>query len=146
QQAASAAASNPAPPPAPDVDQWATPGNYTPSTRRMPMGDAYGPSATSRVHEGRSMPPSQYTNTSTQLNRQSEPAFDMESSMHLSPVKQVDVRSFMGQTLVDIRQYFVSPGGATLPSKKGISLTVAQWRRLQAAMGEIDHDIQLKEQ
>lgn len=66
--------------------------------------------------------------------------------MHLSPVKQVDVRSFMGRTLVDIRQYYTSPAGMALPSKKGISLTVAQWRRLQAAMGEIDGKVQAMEQ
>lgn len=110
------------------------------------MGDAYGPSSSSRAHESRSMRSSPDTNSfNTELNRERPPAFDMESPMHLSPFKQVDVRPFMGQTLVDIRQYYTSPGGATLPSKKGISLTLPQWRRLQAAMREIEGEIEATE-
>ncbi|CAM9513276.1 unnamed protein product [Scytosiphon promiscuus] len=145
-QQATAAAAGANPPPAAGGDLWATPGNYTAS--RMPMGDAYGPSSSSAVPEDRSMRPSPGMSTSNaQFNRDPPPpAFDMESSMHLSPFKQVDVRPFMGQTLVDIRQYYQSPGGASLPLKKGISLTVAQWRRLQAAMGEIDAKVQAMEQ
>lgn len=58
--------------------------------------------------------------------------------MHLSRGKQVTVSSFNGRMLVDIRQYFKNLEGATLPTKKGISLTIPQWRRLREAMDEID--------
>lgn len=112
------------------------------------MGEAYGPSSTSG--DGNNSGPPPFTpSTDTSDSRDSytrEPVFDMFGSMHLSPVKQADVRSFKGTTLVDIRQFFKGNDGTILPTKKGISLTIPQWRRLQAAMGEIDHKIREIEQ
>ncbi|CBJ26569.1 conserved unknown protein [Ectocarpus siliculosus] len=65
----------------------------------------------------------------------------MQSSMHLSPVRQADVRLFKGRPLVDIRQYFRGAEGQAAPTKKGIALTIPQWRRLQEAMADIDKEI-----
>lgn len=140
QQAAQASTDTPSS--SADRDKWAIPGGF--GRGRMPLGDAYGPFSTT-VEENNSGPPpfTPSTNTFNQGERRSlEPVFDMLSSMHLSPVKQVDVRTFKGTTLVDIRQYFKSDGGDTLPTKKGIALTIPQWRLLQAAMEDIDRKIQ----
>lgn len=69
------------------------------------------------------------------------PVFDMQSPMHLSPVKQIEVRSFKGTTLVDIRQYYKAEDGTALPTKKGISLTLAQWHILTRAIADVDRTI-----
>lgn len=148
QQAAQASSDTPSP--SVDGDKWAVPGGFGPG--RMPMGEAYGRSTTNGDGNNSGPPPfTPSTNTFDAAStntfgageyRTPDPAFDMFSPMHLSPVKQVDVRTFKGSTLVDIRQFFKSIDGVVLPSKKGIALTIPQWRRLQAAMGEIDSKIQ----
>lgn len=124
-------------------DQWSTPGGYGPG--RMPMGQAYGPpsggSSNSSSSDGNNSGPHTHDagNTANPYEYvQPQPIFDMQSSTHLSPIKRVDVRSFKGRVLVDIRQFFRGPDGTTMPSKKGIALTIPQWRRLQEAMGDID--------
>lgn len=128
-----------------DGDQWATPGGYGPG--RMPMGQAYGPPPTSS--DGNRGP----YDTQDASNKADSfeyvpppPTFDMQSPKHLSPIKQIDVRSFKGQTLVDIRQYFRGDDGIAMPSKKGIALTIPQWRRLQQAMSDIDIKLREMEQ
>lgn len=122
-------------------NQLVTPGGYSPG--RVPMGQAYGPSPSSSSY-GNSRPYNTHdaTNTASSYEYvQPQPTFDMQSSFHLSPIKQVDVRSFKGKTLVDIRQYYKGPDGITMPSKKGIALTIPQWRRLQEAIGDIDNKL-----
>lgn len=123
-------------------DQWATPGGFGPG--RMPLGEAYGPSSVRSEGNSSGSPPYIPTGnpSSPEEYRQPEPCFNMESSMHLSPVRQADVRMFKGTVLVDIRQYTKTPDGTTVPTKKGIALTVPQWRRLQEAMGDIDRKIE----
>lgn len=93
--------------------------------QQMPSGKAYG-----YQREGPRM--ARFT---------APPAFDMQSPMHLSPVRQIDVRSFKGTTLVDIRQYYKTEDGTVVPTKKGISLTVAQWKLLKGAMDDVDRVI-----
>ena len=65
----------------------------------------------------------------------------MQSPMHLSPVRQIEVRSFKGTALVDIRQYYKAEDGTILPTKKGISLTLPQWDTLKRAMNDVDRTI-----
>lgn len=95
--------------------------------QQRPAGEAYRPSSPS---DG----PLQHVT--------SPPAFDMLSPMHLSPVRQIDVRSFKGTTLVDIRQYFTSENGTVLPTKKGISLTIEQWETLKGSIHNVDRLIE----
>lgn len=101
------------------------------------MGQAYGPPPSSS--DGNREP---YDTHDASNNYESvyvpPPTFDMQSPNHLSPLKQIDVRSFKGRTLVDIRQFYRGQGGIAMPSKKGIALTVPQWRRLQQVIGDID--------
>lgn len=66
------------------------------------------------------------------------PVFDMSHGTHLSPVRKVEVRSFNGRLLVDIRQHYKDAGGSIRPGTKGMALTVAQYTRLKAAIPIID--------
>lgn len=49
------------------------------------------------------------------------------------------VRTFAGRVMVDVREFYESRnGGAPLPTKKGLALTVEQWQALRAAVADID--------
>ncbi|KAI9449411.1 transcriptional Coactivator p15-domain-containing protein [Lactarius psammicola] len=60
-----------------------------------------------------------------------------DSYVDLGKKKRVTVRSFKGITLIDIREYYGSEGDEK-PGKKGISLSVEQWKSLMQASGAID--------
>ena len=56
----------------------------------------------------------------------------------LAPNKRVTVRKWNNATLVDIREYYQIGGeGPYKPGKKGISLSVEQWRALRAGLGGV---------
>ncbi|KAF7850229.1 hypothetical protein BT93_L5713 [Corymbia citriodora subsp. variegata] len=55
----------------------------------------------------------------------------------LSKNRRVTVRSWHGQVVVDIREFYVKDG-KTLPGKKGISLPLDQWNKLVKHMPEIN--------
>ena len=59
----------------------------------------------------------------------------------LSPPPLLQVRSFKGKPLIDIRELYMGPKGPA-PGKKGISLSVTEWRELCDLMGDIDEEIQ----
>lgn len=120
-----------APPSGGDGTGLATPGVVGPMPQQMPAGEAYRPPNQS---DGLRMTRSKPLAT-----------FDMQSPMHLSPVRQIDVRSFRGMTLVDIRQYYRAEDGAIVPTKKGISLTLEQWKALKGAIDDVDRVIGTQE-
>eukprot|EP00088_Acartia_fossae_P010417 TRINITY_DN1518_c0_g1_i1.p1 TRINITY_DN1518_c0_g1~~TRINITY_DN1518_c0_g1_i1.p1 ORF type:complete len:123 (-),score=52.92 TRINITY_DN1518_c0_g1_i1:4-372(-) len=63
-----------------------------------------------------------------------------DPSWHLGKNKHVVVRSFKGQTLIDIREYYVDKNSMeTKPGKKGISLTCEQYQKLKSIIDEVDH-------
>lgn len=66
---------------------------------------------------------------------------DQEHSFPLSKQKFLNVREFKGRLLIDIREFY-DAGGELKPGKKGISLTVDQWRKLESQMDEINESIQ----
>ncbi|KAF8499684.1 transcriptional Coactivator p15-domain-containing protein [Russula emetica] len=68
--------------------------------------------------------------TKFQMNSEGEMYAD------LGKKKRVTVRSFKGNTLVDIREYYGAEGDEK-PGKKGISLTVEQWKSLMEVSGDI---------
>eukprot|EP00245_Coleochaete_scutata_P018673 TRINITY_DN9845_c0_g1_i1.p1 TRINITY_DN9845_c0_g1~~TRINITY_DN9845_c0_g1_i1.p1 ORF type:complete len:104 (+),score=39.69 TRINITY_DN9845_c0_g1_i1:62-373(+) len=55
----------------------------------------------------------------------------------LSKNRRVTVRSFKGTVFVDIREFY-EKNDVWLPGKKGISLTVDQWKALKKGIAEID--------
>lgn len=62
---------------------------------------------------------------------------DGGSYVELGKKKRVTVREFKGSTLIDIREYYGSEGEEK-PGKKGISLSVEQWKNLMEASDAIN--------
>ncbi|KAM0753011.1 PC4-domain-containing protein [Meredithblackwellia eburnea MCA 4105] len=65
---------------------------------------------------------------------------DGDSFLELSNTRRVTVRSFKGNVLIDIREFY-SKDGKSLPGKKGISLSKDQWNALKDAFGDIDQAV-----
>ncbi|XP_033125200.1 activated RNA polymerase II transcriptional coactivator p15-like [Anneissia japonica] len=58
----------------------------------------------------------------------------------LSRTRFVNVREFKGKVLIDIREYYEA-GGEMKPGKKGISLSVDQWKKLKEVVDDVDDSI-----
>ncbi|KAI0051235.1 PC4-domain-containing protein [Auriscalpium vulgare] len=61
-----------------------------------------------------------------------------EKYIELGQKKRVTVRDFKGKTLIDIREFY-GDAGEEKPGKKGISLSVEQWKSLSRSVGDIDY-------
>lgn len=59
-----------------------------------------------------------------------------DTYVDLGKKKRVTVRDFKGSTLIDIREYYGSEGDEK-PGKKGIALSVEQWKSLMQASDAI---------
>lgn len=62
---------------------------------------------------------------------------ETELSFDLSATKKVRVIKFKGRLLVDIREFY-EKDGEELPGRKGIALTVEQYRELAKHAAEIE--------
>lgn len=58
----------------------------------------------------------------------------------LSKNRRVSVRNWQGKAVVDIREFYVKDG-KTMPGRKGISLSMDQWKILQQHVDVIDNEI-----
>ncbi|CAN1179041.1 RNA polymerase II transcriptional coactivator KIWI [Linum perenne] len=56
----------------------------------------------------------------------------------ISHNRKVKVRNWKGKVWVDIREFYYGKDGTQFPGKKGISLTVDQWKALRDHAEEID--------
>uniref|UniRef100_A0A1I8M2C4 Transcriptional coactivator p15 (PC4) C-terminal domain-containing protein n=1 Tax=Musca domestica TaxID=7370 RepID=A0A1I8M2C4_MUSDO len=59
----------------------------------------------------------------------------------LEKQRQVRINEFRGKKLIDIREYY-EKNGEILPGKKGISLSVSQWKKLLEYADEINAAIE----
>ncbi|XP_073830089.1 single stranded-binding protein c31A [Musca autumnalis] len=59
----------------------------------------------------------------------------------LEKQRQVRINEFRGKKLIDIREYY-EKNGELLPGKKGISLSVTQWKKLLECADEINAAVQ----
>ncbi|KAL1539505.1 RNA polymerase II transcriptional coactivator KIWI-like [Salvia divinorum] len=59
----------------------------------------------------------------------------------LSKNRKVSVRNWQGKVVVDIREFY-SKDGKEFPGKKGISLSMDQWKILRDHVDEINHEIE----
>ncbi|KAJ7531519.1 hypothetical protein O6H91_14G047100 [Diphasiastrum complanatum] len=64
-------------------------------------------------------------------------ASDTIVACEISKNRKVVVRKWKGQVFVDIREFW-NKDGESLPSKKGISLSLEQWTVLQDHAEEVD--------
>ncbi|KAJ9537160.1 hypothetical protein OSB04_029893 [Centaurea solstitialis] len=55
----------------------------------------------------------------------------------VSKNRRVSVRNWQGKVVVDIREFYMKDG-KQMPGKKGISLSMEQWKELRAHVDEID--------
>ncbi|XP_022884434.1 RNA polymerase II transcriptional coactivator KIWI-like isoform X1 [Olea europaea var. sylvestris] len=58
----------------------------------------------------------------------------------LSKNRKVSVRNWNGKVVVDIREFYYKDG-KEMPGKKGISLTMDQWKILRDHADEIDQEV-----
>ncbi|KAI8043345.1 RNA polymerase II transcriptional coactivator [Drosophila gunungcola] len=59
----------------------------------------------------------------------------------LEGLRQVRINEFRGRKMVDIREYY-EKGGETLPGKKGISLSIKQWKKLLEVAEEVTRAVE----
>ena len=62
----------------------------------------------------------------------------------LSAKRFVNINSFRGKQMVDIREYYTDDSGETKPGKKGISLSLDQWEKLKKIIPEVDKKLGVK--
>ncbi|KAK7057166.1 PC4-domain-containing protein [Favolaschia claudopus] len=73
------------------------------------------------------------TKAKTKTEDSDETVFDLGKN------KRVTVKNFKGNTLIDIREFYVDKtSGDVKPGKKGVSLTPEQWQELKQFTKEID--------
>ncbi|GMR45096.1 hypothetical protein PMAYCL1PPCAC_15291 [Pristionchus mayeri] len=58
--------------------------------------------------------------------------------VEIGKMKYACVRSFKGQTYIDIREYYMDKDGQMKPGKKGISLSTEQYANFKKTIGYID--------
>ena len=52
--------------------------------------------------------------------------------------KRARVRQFKGTIYIDFREYFLNKDNKNIPTKKGVTLNVEGWKKLQGYAKEID--------
>ncbi|XP_011163174.1 activated RNA polymerase II transcriptional coactivator p15 [Solenopsis invicta] len=63
---------------------------------------------------------------------------DEEDLWDLGNNRRVNVRNFKGKYYVDIREMYYDKDGDLKPGKKGICLTMQQWRKFMDVVEEVD--------
>merc|ERR1712025_387629 len=72
------------------------------------------------------------------ISSKDEPA-EPEPTWNLSKDKLVRIRKFQGKVYVDIREYFMDKlSWEILPGKKGVSLSLDQYRNLKSILPQLD--------
>ncbi|XP_003575132.1 RNA polymerase II transcriptional coactivator KIWI isoform X2 [Brachypodium distachyon] len=74
----------------------------------------------------------------------SEDADDSTVVAQISKNKRVSVKSWNGKVMVDLREFYVKDG-KDLPTRKGISLPIDQWKILKDNIKAIDEAVKEKE-
>ncbi|OMJ90781.1 hypothetical protein SteCoe_6760 [Stentor coeruleus] len=64
-----------------------------------------------------------------------------ENKIQLSSQRFVEASKFRGKTYISIREFYEDPEGNLKPGKKGISLTIDQWKKLCENIHKIDRMI-----
>jgi hypothetical protein len=67
-----------------------------------------------------------------------------EGRFQLSNNRFVSVSLFKGKVRVDVREYYLDDNGERKPGKKGISLSLDEWKKLKDQMDDIEQSIKSK--
>lgn len=78
------------------------------------------------------------TGEKTSKKSKRESSENEDGTWDLGNNRQITVRDFKGKLYVDIREMYFDKDGNLKPGKKGICLTVAQWRKLLSVMEDVD--------
>jgi len=70
-----------------------------------------------------------------------EESDEEETSWEIGKKRKVSINNFKGKVLIDIREYYEDSEGNEKPGKKGISLSVDQWKKLKEIMPKVDKAI-----
>ncbi|XP_030384464.1 RNA polymerase II transcriptional coactivator [Scaptodrosophila lebanonensis] len=65
---------------------------------------------------------------------------DGATSWTLEKLRQVRINEFRGRKMVDIREFY-EKDGEILPGKKGISLSITQWKKLLEVADEVNRAV-----
>ncbi|RWS27304.1 activated RNA polymerase II transcriptional coactivator p15-like protein, partial [Leptotrombidium deliense] len=63
---------------------------------------------------------------------------DEKNKFQLSNNRFVTVSEFRHKKRIDIREYYVNESGEKKPGKKGISLSLPEWKKLKELIHDID--------
>ncbi|KAK9764539.1 hypothetical protein K7432_007871 [Basidiobolus ranarum] len=66
---------------------------------------------------------------------------DGEQYFELSSKKRMSVRKWKNMVLVDFREFYTDSNGVVRPTKKGITLSLDQWKKLKELANEVDDAI-----
>ncbi|XP_016982128.1 RNA polymerase II transcriptional coactivator [Drosophila rhopaloa] len=66
---------------------------------------------------------------------------DGATTWTLEGLRQVRINEFRGRKMVDIREFY-EKSGETLPGKKGISLSIKQWKKLLEVAEEVTRAVE----
>lgn len=67
-----------------------------------------------------------------------------EARFSLSNNRFLTVSLFKNKVRVDIREYYMDDKGERRPGKKGISLSLDEWKKMKEQLGDIEKDIKKK--
>jgi hypothetical protein len=56
-------------------------------------------------------------------------------------LRKVELSEFRGKKLVSIREFYTDADGAVKPGRKGIALSIDQWKKLVEVADEINDQI-----
>uniref|UniRef100_A0A1A9Z9F3 Transcriptional coactivator p15 (PC4) C-terminal domain-containing protein n=1 Tax=Glossina pallidipes TaxID=7398 RepID=A0A1A9Z9F3_GLOPL len=77
---------------------------------------------------------------SKESNANSKSKGSTETKWILEKQRHVTISEFRGRKLIDIREYY-EKNGESLPGKKGISLSITQWKKLLEVAEEINKSL-----
>jgi hypothetical protein len=80
------------------------------------------------------------TSTTTASSPPSDPTFELSTGRNS---RRVTITSFKSARLINIREYYTNPAGEYLPGKKGISLSVEQYKKLLEAIPGINRALRV---
>eukprot|EP00834_Sanchytrium_tribonematis_P007233 NODE_625_length_5289_cov_0.416956.p8 type:complete len:107 gc:universal NODE_625_length_5289_cov_0.416956:4485-4165(-) len=67
-----------------------------------------------------------------------------EPFWNLSSTRKITIREWKGKAMIDLREYYSRDDGTLAPGKKGITLSLEQYKKLKDLLEEIDAELGLE--